>query len=156
MDEDEVKVFLEAGLSKETDKAYTEWMDEKIILARKLMDEKKGPGYKGDEKKKNLDKLSKKAAEDVEAGLLEPSDRETPIDDYGALLRSRNGRMISDISRKPRSLLTAAQNIDELFEDDNEPNLAGASAGEGEGQSRMGQLVTNLLAKPAKASKDSN
>ncbi len=158
MDEDEVKVFVEAGLSKETDEAYKAWMDEKIILARTLLakKDKKGPGYKGDKNKENLDKLRKQAAEDVEAGLLAPSDSETPVDDYGALLRPRNGRMIRDISRTPRSKLTAAENIDELFEDSDEPNLAGAAGGVGDGKSPMGRLVANLFDKPEKAVKNTN
>lgn len=140
MESSEVEKFVEAGLSKDSDEAYAEWLEEKMVFARKMMElkkNKKGPGYKSDE--------NKKAAEDTEAGLLEPSQRETPIDDEGATLRSDHGRAPADMPRVPRSKLTAAQDLETLFEEVDEPNLAGASADEGNAGSPMGKLVAGLL-----------
>ncbi|MEE8114362.1 MAG: hypothetical protein V3T23_08395 [Nitrososphaerales archaeon] len=133
MTEEEVKKFVEAGLSKETDEAYDEWFDEKLVFAKKMFELKKG-------KKKD------KKADDAEAGLLAPSQRETSIEDEGAVLRSDHGRAPADIPRVPRSKLTAAADLDAMFEEVDEPNLAGANAEEGsDGKSPMGYLVAGLL-----------
>jgi len=135
MGEDEVTKFVEAGLAKASDEAYEEWLDEKKLFAKKMLELKK----KGKEKGKEC------AAEDAEAGLLEPMDRETPIDDAGAVLRPRHGRAPADMPRVPRSKLNASADLDAMFEEVSEPNLAGASADEGSQESPMGRLVANLL-----------
>lgn len=136
MEEDEVKTFVEAGLKLESDEAYAEWMEEKKLFAKKLM------------KMMKKEKKGDKKADDAEAGLLSPSQRETSIEDHGATLRSELGRVPGDVARTPRSKLTAAANLDDLFEEVEEPNLAGASAGEGNAEAPMGKLVAGLLRKP--------
>ena len=134
MDAAKVEKLVELGLSQATDEAYNAWLEEKKVFAKEMLDLKKGK--KGKDKK----------ADDAEAGLLEPSQRETPIDDHGATLRSDHGRAPADMSRTPRSKLTAAADLDGLFEEVDEPNLAGASgAGEANAGSPMGKLVANLL-----------
>lgn len=141
MTEDEVKTFVDAGLKIESDEAYAEWMDEKLVFAKKMMELKP---KKGDKKKEE-------ASDDSEAGLLSPSQRETPIEDHGATLRPELGRAPGDVPRVPRSKLTAAADIDALFEEVDGPNLAGAQAA-GDGVTRanpMGQLVAGLLNKPS-------
>ena len=143
MTDDEVKTFVEAGLKIESDEAYAEWMNEKLIFAKKMMELKP----KKDDKKNKKEE----ASDDSEAGLLSPSQRETPIDDHGATLRSELGRAPGDVPRVPRSKLTAAADIDALFEEVDEPNLAGAQAA-GDGATRanpMGKLVAGLLNKPS-------
>jgi hypothetical protein len=138
LEDDEVDKFVKAGLAKATDELYNEWLDEKKLFAKKMLELKN---------KKDKDKKEEsKAAEDAEAGLLSPSDRETSIDDRGAVLRPRNGRAPADMPRVPRSRLAASADLEALFEEVNEPNLAGASADEGSnGESPMGQLVASLL-----------
>jgi len=136
MSKDEVETFVKAGLAKDSDEAYAEWLDEKKIFAKKMLDLKKG--------KKD------KKADDAEAGLLEPMQRETPISDEGAVLRSDHGRVPADVPRTPRSKLTAsADDLSAMFEEVVEPDLAGASANEDNsaaaGASPMGKLVANLL-----------
>ena len=111
-------------------------MDEKKLFAKKLFEKM---GKKG--------KKDAEASEDAEAGLLSPSDRETPVEDRGAVLRPVHGRVPSDVRRVPRSKLTAAQALDKLFEEVVEPNLAGANAGEGQNESPMKGLVASLLGK---------
>lgn len=137
MTDDEVAKFVEAGLAKASDEDYSEWLDEKKVFAKKMLDLKKGK--KGKDKK-----------EDTEAGLLSPSQRETPIDDEGATLRGRNGRAPADIPRSPRSKLSASQaraaaDLENMFEEVDEPNLAAASAEGGNDGSPMGHLVASLL-----------
>ncbi len=129
MTEEEVGTFVKAGLAQATDEAYTAWMEEKKLFAKKLF-EKMG---------------KKKVKEDSEAGLLSPSDRETPVEDRGAVLRPELGRVPSDVRRVPRSKLTAAQALDAMFEEVSEPNLAGANAGEVKNESPMKGLVAGLL-----------
>lgn len=136
MEAEKVEKFVEAGLAKATDEAYAEWLEEKKVFAKEMLDLKK--------KGKDKDKKDAKA-DDAEAGLLEPSDRETSIDMHGAVLRSGLGRVPGDVARTPRSKLTAAADLDNLFEEVDEPDLAGASAGEGNPGSPMGKLVANLL-----------
>lgn len=135
LEADEVKKFVEAGLAKADDESYNEWLEEKKLFAKKMLDMKK--------------KMSKddkgKASEDAEAGLLAPSQRETPIEDHGAVLRALHGRAPADMPRVPRSKLTAAADLDAMFEEVEEPNLAGASADEGNANSPMGHLVASLL-----------
>lgn len=137
LDEAEVKTFVEAGLAKASDDEYNEWLEEKKVFAKKMLDMKK---------KMKEDKEAK--AEDAEAGLLAPSQRETSIEDHGAVLRGVHGRAPADMPRVPRSKLTAAAaDLGELFEEvTDEPNLAGASSDEGNvGASPMGHLVASLL-----------
>jgi hypothetical protein len=137
MTEEEVASFVKAGLAQATDEAYTVWMDEKKLFAKKLF-EKMGKKGKKDESC---------ASEDAEAGLLAPSDRESPVEDRGAVLRPIHGRVPSDVRRVPRSKLTAAQALDAMFEEVTEPNLAGAKASEGQNESPMKGLVASLLGK---------
>ncbi len=137
MSADEVATFVKAGLAQATDEAYTAWMDEKKLFAKKLF-EKMGKKGKKDESC---------ASEDAEAGLLQPSDRNSPVEDRGAVLRPGLGRVPSDVRRVPRSKLTAAQALDDMFVEVNEPNLAGANAGEGKNESPMKGLVASLLGK---------
>lgn len=139
MSVEEVATFVKAGLAQATDEAYTAWLDEKKLFAKKLF-EKMGKKGKKEETC---------ASEDAEAGLLSPSDRETPVEDRGAVLRPIHGRVPSDVRRVPRSKLTAAQALDKMFEEVVEPNLAGASAGEGKNESPMKGLVAGLLGKQA-------
>jgi len=143
MEEAEVKQFVTVGLSKASDEAYAEWLDEKKIFANKMIDLKKNM---------KKDKKDKKAP-DAEAGLLEPMDRETPIDDHGAVLRPGLGRAPMDMPRVPRSKLGASADLNAMFEEVNGPNLAGANAEQegGNGESPMGRLVANLI--PAKNTK---
>jgi len=129
--EDEVKKYLRDGLAKASDEDYNEWLEDKKIFAKKFIDFKKKDKKDGKDKK-----------EDTEAGLLSPSQRETPIDDEGATL-TRNGSAPADMSRTPRSKLTA--DLDTMFEKVDEPNLTGVSAGEGASNSPMGHLVASLL-----------
>lgn len=140
MGEDKVNKFVEVGLSKASDEAYAEWLDEKKVFAKEMIELKK----KGKKDKK---------APDAEAGLLETMDRETPIADEGAVLRSELGRAPTDMPRVPRSKLGASADLNAMFEEVNEPNLAGASAEQegGNGESPMGRLVANLI--PAKNTK---
>lgn len=146
MSEDKVAKFVETGLAKSSDEDYKNWLDEKKIMAREMLDLKK-KDQKGD---KNGKKQKENAADDTEAGLLSPSQRETPIDD-DAVLRSDHGRAPADIPRVPRSKLTAAQDLETMFEEVNdEPNLAGASAGEANPDSPMGSLVASLLSSTKK------
>ena len=141
MGEEEVTKFVAAGLAKADDEAYEEWLDEKKLFAKKIFELKKKKGKDGKEAK----------ADDAEAGLLEPMDSETPIDDAGAVLRPRNGRAPTDMPRVPRSKLNASADLDAMFEEVSEPNLAGASADEGTSEgSPMGRLVANLLTTPKK------
>lgn len=129
MSDEEVATFVKAGLAQATDDAYNAWMDEKKLFAKKL-----------------FDKMGKKGKkEDSEAGLLAPQDRETPVDDRGAVLRPEHGRVPSDVRRVPRSKLTAAQALDEMFEEVQEPNLAGSKAGDNKSESPMKGLVAGLL-----------
>tara|TARA_R110002126_G_C10490983_1_gene504879 strand:- start:122829 stop:124568 length:1740 start_codon:yes stop_codon:yes gene_type:complete len=140
MGEDKVNKFVEVGLSKASDEAYAEWLDEKKVFAKEMIELKK----KGKKDKK---------APDAEAGLLETMDRETPIADEGAVLRPELGRAPTDMPRVPRSKLGASADLNAMFEEVNEPNLAGASAEQegGNGESPMGRLVANLI--PAKNTK---
>ena len=131
--DEDVERFVKAGLAKVSDDDYNEWLDEKKIFAKKMLELKKG---------KNKDDAK---AEDAEAGLLSPSQRETPIDDNGATLRSRHGRAPADVPRTPRSKLTAAADLEAMFEEVNEPDLAGSTAADTDGESPIGQLVANLL-----------
>lgn len=136
LEADEVEKFVAAGLAKATDEAYNEWLDEKKLFAKKMLELKK----KDDKKDKDA------KAEDAEAGLLAPSQRETPIDDLGAVLRSQHGRAPADMPRVPRSKLSASLDLDSMFEQLYEPNLEGASADEAASDgSPMGKLVANLL-----------
>ena len=134
MTDEEVKKFVEAGLAKASDEDYNEWLEEKKVFARKMLKLKKGDA---DQKQT--------ATDDSEAGLLEPMQRETPIDDLGATLRSDHGRAPADIPRAPRSKLTAAADLETMFEEVNEPNLAGARDEGGNTDSPMRSLVANLL-----------
>ncbi len=136
MSPEEVATFVKAGLAQATDEAYTVWMDEKKLFAKKLFEKM---GKKG--------KKEEASADDAEAGLLQPSDRETPVEDRGAVLRPIHGRVPSDVKRVPRSKLTAAQALDDMFVEVNEPNLAGANAGEIKNESPMKGLVAGLLGK---------
>lgn len=129
---EEVAKYLKDGLAKASDEDYNEWFEDKQIFAKKFIDFKKKDKKDGKDKK-----------EDTEAGLLSPSQRETPIDDEGATLNTRNGSAPADMSRTPRSKLTA--DLDTMFEEVDEPNLAGAGAGEGDSNSPMGHLVASLL-----------
>ena len=148
LEKDEVEKFVKAGLAKATDEEYSEWLEEKKVFAKKMMDLMK---KKKDEKKEKDDA---KAA-DSEAGLLETMDRNTPIDELGATLRPNLGRVPSDVARTPRSKLTAAADLDALFEEVNEPNLAGASEEQnGEGGSGMSKLVASLLNDPKSEKKE--
>jgi hypothetical protein len=135
MTDEEVAKFVEAGLAKASDEDYNEWLEEKKIFARKLLKLKKGD---------NADQ-KQTATDDTEAGLLEPMDRETPIDDLGATLRGDHGRAPADIPRVPRSKLTAAADLETMFEEVKEPNLAGARDEEGKTDSPMHSLVASLL-----------
>jgi Multidrug resistance efflux pump len=137
MNAEEVATFVKAGLAQATDEAYTAWLDEKKLFAKKLF-EKMGKKGKKEETC---------ASDDAEAGLLSPSDRETPVEDRGAVLRPGLGRVPSDVRRTPRSKLTAAQALDKMFEEVVEPNLAGANAGEVKNESPMKNLVASLLGK---------
>ncbi len=137
MSAEEVATFVKAGLAQATDEAYTAWMDEKKLLAKKFFD-KMGKKGKKDESC---------ASEDAEAGLLSPSDRETPVEDHGAVLRPVHGRVPSDVKRVPRSKLTATQSLDQMFEEQVEPNLAGANAGDVKNESPFKGLVASLLGK---------
>lgn len=136
MSAEEVATFVKAGLAQATDEAYTVWMDEKKLFAKKLFEKM---GKKG--------KKDAEASEDAEAGLLSPSDRETPVEDRGAVLRPVHGRVPSDVKRVPRSKLTATQALDAMFEEQVEPDLAGANAGETNNESPMKGLVASLLGK---------
>jgi hypothetical protein len=97
--------------------------------------------------KKIADKMGKKkpAADDTEAGLLSPSDSETPVEDRGAVLRPELGRAPSDVRRVPRSKISAE--LDSMFEEIREPNLSGADAGEVQAANPMRKLVASLLGK---------
>ena len=143
MSDEKVAKFVETGLANESDEAYENWLEEKKVFAREMLDlKKKGPkGDKGDKAKTQKET----AADDAEAGLLSPSQRETPIDDLDAVLRGRNGRAPADVPRVPRSKLTAAADLDIMFEQVDEPDLSGARADEGNGESPMGHLVASLL-----------
>jgi len=132
MTEEEVATFVKAGLAQANDEAYTAWLDEKKLFAKKLF-EKMGK------------KKKEEATSDSEAGLLSPSDRETPVEDHGAVLRPNLGRVPSDVRRVPRSKLTAAQALDAMFEEVVEPDLAGANAGENKVENPMKGLVASLL-----------
>lgn len=135
LEDSEVETFVKAGLAKATDEEYNEWLDEKKLFAKKML-----------ELKKKKDKKDEAKAEESEAGLLAPTQRETPIDDLGAVLRPRNGRAPADMPRTPRSKLSAAAlDIASMFEEADEPNLAGATAHESDGENPMGKLVANLL-----------
>ena len=138
MSDEEVATFVKAGLAQASDEAYTAWMDEKKLFAKKLFEKMGKKGKKAEDEA---------CASDSEAGLLQPSDRETPVEDRGAVLRPQNGRVPSDVRRVPRSKLTAAQALDEMFVEVNEPDLAGANAGEGKNESPMKGLVASLLGK---------
>jgi chaperonin cofactor prefoldin len=138
METAEVELFVKAGLAKASDEDYSEWLEEKKIFAKKMLDLKKGKDKEGKEEKKK-----------EEAGLLSPSQRETPVDDE-AVLRSEFGSAPADVSRTPRSKLTASADLEEMFEEVDGPNLAGASADEGNSASPMGHLVANLLGSPKK------
>jgi hypothetical protein len=146
MNDDEVATFVKAGLAQPNDEAYTTWLDEKKLFAKKLFD-KMGKMGKMDKMEKMGKKGKEYASEDAEAGLLSPSDRETPVEDHGAVLRTQHGRVPSDVRRVPRSKLTAAQALDTMFEEVAEPNFAGASADEVVVQSPMKGLVASLLGK---------
>ena len=139
MSPEEVATFVKAGLAQATDEAYTVWMDEKKLFAKKLF-EKMGKKGKKEETC---------ASDDAEAGLLSPSDRETPVEDRGAVLRPVHGRVPSDVRRVPRSKLTATQALDAMFEEQVEPNLAGANTGDQKVESPMKGLVASLLGKQA-------
>ncbi len=141
MSKEEVATFVKAGLAQATDEAYSVWMEEKKLLAKKLFEKM---GKKG---KKSADDMESCASEDAEAGLLQPSDRETPVEDRGAVLRPGLGRVPSDVRRVPRSKLTAQQALDQMFEEVAEPNLAGANTGEVKNESPMKGLVASLLGK---------
>lgn len=137
MEKAEVEQFVTVGLAKASDEAYAEWLDEKKVFAKKMLELKKG--------KKD------KKADDAEAGLLEPMQRETPVSDDGAVLRPGLGKAPADMPRVPRSKLTASQELDAMFEEVNEPNLAGASAEqEGKPGSAMAGLVDGLFANKSK------
>jgi hypothetical protein len=136
MEEKEVDVFVKAGLACATDEAFTAWMDEKKLFAKKLA-----------EKMAKKDKKAADQADDAEAGLLSPSDRETPVEDRGAVLRPEHGRAPSDVRRVPRSKLTAASDLEKLFEEVAEPDLAGAEVGSAAGGNPMAKLVASLLGK---------
>ncbi len=138
MDAEEVASFVKAGLAKNSDEDYAEWLDEKKLFAKKMLDFKKKSEDKDDEKKKK-----EKASDDTEAGLLSPTQRETSIDDLDAILRPELGRAPSDVSRTPRSKSSAS--VDEMFEEIDEPNLAGANPTEVRNSSPMGHLVASLL-----------
>jgi hypothetical protein len=135
MNDGEVAKFVEAGLAKASDEDYTEWLDEKLVFAKKMMEFKK--------KDKKKDK-----ADDAEAGLLSPSQRETPVDD-DAILRSDHGSAPADINRVPRSKISgstvAAADLDAMFEEVDEPNLAAANAEGSKSRSAMGGLVAGLF-----------
>lgn len=144
LDEKEAETFIKAGLALETDAAYTAWMDEKKIFAKKMLE------------LKPKDKKDKEcASEDAEAGLLEPKDKNTPIEKQ-AVLRPDRGR-VPAVPRTPRNKLGAAAvaDLDAMFEEVEEPNLAGATgAGEGSGETPMGKLVAGLF--PAKGKQKAN
>lgn len=137
MPAEEVAVFVKTGLAQATDEAYTAWLDEKKLLAKKFFMEKKG--------KKGKEETC--ASEDAEAGLIQPTDRESPVEDRGAVLRPVHGRVPSDVRRVPRSKLTAQQALDDMFVEVKEPNLAGATAGEGDNKNPIKSLVASLLGK---------
>ncbi len=142
MNEEEVAKFVKAGLAKASDEDYAEWLDEKKLFAKKMLDFKKDKNGKKDKNDKT------DASDDVEAGLLEPMQRETSIDDLGAVLRSDHGSAPSTLNRRPRSQISgsAVANLDEFFEEVDEPNLAGANqVAEGNSNSPMGHLVAGLL-----------
>jgi hypothetical protein len=141
MTKEEVEKFVNAGLAKTSDEEYAEWLEEKKIFAKKMLELKKPK----DKKEKKEEKTE--AAEDAEAGLLTPTQRETPVDDYDAVLNPRHGRAPADMPRVPRSKLTASEDLETMFEEVDEPNLAGADAGEENSGSPMGGLVATLLDK---------
>jgi hypothetical protein len=136
MTEAEVAKFVEAGLAKASDEDYSEWLDEKMVFAKKMIEFKK--------KNKKDDKAD--ASDDAEAGLLSPSQRETSIEDLGATLRSDLGRAPADMPRVPRSRISGSvADLDALFEEIDEPNLAAANAEGSRVRSAMGGLVDGLL-----------
>lgn len=137
MNAEEVATFVKAGLAQVSDEAYTAWMDEKKLFAKKLF-EKMGKKGKKEETC---------ASEDAEAALISPLDHNSPVEDRGAVLRPVHGRVPSDVKRVPRSKLTATQTLDAMFEEQVEPNLAGANAGETKNESPMKGLVASLLGK---------
>lgn len=140
MEPEEVQVFVKAGLAFDNDAGYSSWMEEKKLFAKKMMEMKK----------KGYDKKMMKEDE-AEAGLLSPTSREMPIDPKGAVLRTMHGTVPSDVARSPRSKISAsATEIENMFEEVTEPNLAGASAEVEAGESPMGKLVAGLLKKPIK------
>jgi hypothetical protein len=145
--DDEVAGFVKTGLAKSSDEEYAEWLDEKKVLAKKMLELKKKNGKDEKAKKEQADL-------DAEAGLLTPSQRETPVEDYDAVLRGRNGRVPSDVARTPRSKLTAARDLDTMFEEVDEPNLAGATEARSDGKSPMGSLVASLLPDTKKDKED--
>jgi len=147
MTEEEVAGFVKTGLAKSSDEEYNEWLDEKKILAKKLLELKKKNG-------KDKEAEKEKADLDAEAGLLSPTQRETPVEDYDAVLRGRNGRVPSDVPRTPRSKLTAARDLETMFEEVDEPNLAGATEARSDGESPMGNLVASLLPNNKKDKED--
>ena len=139
MTEAEVAKFVEAGLAKASDEDYTEWLDEKMVFAKKMIEFKKK-----DKKDKKDDKAD--ASDDAEAGLLSPSHRETSIEDLDAILRRDHGSAPADMNRVPRSKISGSvSDLDALFEEIDEPNLAAANAEEGRARSAMGGLVDGLL-----------
>ncbi len=145
MSDDKVAKFVKTGLANESDEAYESWLEEKKVFAREMLEmKKKGPGYKGDDNAKKSDKQKEKAAEELEAGLLAPTQRETPIDDLDAILRSDHGRAPADIPRVPRSKVSAAADLDTMFEEVDGPDLSGARADESNSASPMGNLVASF------------
>ena len=142
MTEAEVAKFVEAGLAKASDEDYTEWLDEKLVFAKKMME------FKKKDKKDKDDKAD--ASDDAEAGLLSPSQRETSIEDLDAILRRDHGSAPADMNRVPRSKISgskslAAADLDAMFEVVDEPNLAAANAEDGRARSAMGGLVAGLF-----------
>lgn len=159
MEDSKVETFVKAGLAQQTDEDFDNWFEEKKIFAQEILSAR--AKYDGEDKKDKMKKMMEmKKKKDAEAGLLVPEDRDTPIEDHGAVLRSRLGRVPNDMSREPRSKLSASvADIVDMFEEVEEPNLAGASYdnddAEGGPSTNMRSLVeAMMMSKKDKKGKD--
>ena len=137
MNDQETEVFVKAGLSLQDDASYTAWLDEKKLFAKKMLDLKNKKDKKDD-------------SEDCEAGLLAPKDGATLLPKQAAL-KSQWGKVPSNVAGTPRSKLSASADLDAMFEEVKEPNLAGASTNQDTDVSNpMTKLVASLLNKSSK------
>lgn len=124
MEKDEVETLTKIGMSQSTDEAFEAWMDEKKLFAKKLL--------------KN------------DAGALEFVDTQAPSNIDGAVLDSRLGKVPSAVP-PAKNKLTGSLNLDELFDEVKEPNLA-VNSDNSKALSPMGKLVAGLF--PSKEKKD--